>query len=390
MIALFIHDHCFYTANDLQYYSGGGLPFTIWSRYLKYFERVIVIARGKKVIKINRELILSSINNVEFHLFYNVQGGLDYFTNQKTIKNQLLLYTIRADIVIIRLPSTIGLFAADLCCKLNKYYATEVVGCAWDSIWNYGTLLHRIYAPYAYLKMRKIVKNSIGALYVTKKFLQQRYPMTGIQESASNVQIPNILDNVLQKRIKHIYRKKNVYTIGIIGDLSVAYKGYDIALKALKQLKALGIKFQFYLVGGGDLSYIQKLISKNHLQENTTIIGRLQYGEAIFHFLDELDLYIHPSRQEGLPRSVIEAMSRACPVIASNIAGIPELLPQEYMHNPSNYRKLAFLILTVLFDKMQLLAMAKNNFIKSKEYRMDILQERINTFYGTIKSYYEN
>ena len=35
----------------------------------------------------------------------------------------------------------------------------------------------------------------------------------------------------------------------------------------------------------------------------------------IFQLLDDIDLYIQPSLQEGLPRSVVEAMSRACPII---------------------------------------------------------------------------
>ncbi|MDR2527009.1 MAG: hypothetical protein LBC92_04000, partial [Rickettsiales bacterium] len=70
MNALFIHDHIFYTING-NHYSQGGLPSTIWSRYLKHFDSLTVIARGKKAAD-NTGLVLSSAENVEFNLFYSV------------------------------------------------------------------------------------------------------------------------------------------------------------------------------------------------------------------------------------------------------------------------------------------------------------------------------
>lgn len=45
--------------------------------------------------------------------------------------------------------------------------------------------------------------------------------------------------------------------------------------------------------------------------------------------LDTCDIYVQPSLQEGLPRALIEAMSRGCPCIGARTAGIPELLPEE-------------------------------------------------------------
>ena len=51
----------------------------------------------------------------------------------------------------------------------------------------------------------------------------------------------------------------------------------------------------------------------------------------MFELLDECDIYLQPSLQEGLPRSVIEAMSRGCACIGAATAGIPELLESEYV-----------------------------------------------------------
>ena len=45
-------------------------------------------------------------------------------------------------------------------------------------------------------------------------------------------------------------------------------------------------------------------------------------------YYDSIDIYVQPSKQEGLPRAVIEAMSRGCPVLGTDIAGIPELIQE--------------------------------------------------------------
>jgi len=57
-------------------------------------------------------------------------------------------------------------------------------------------------------------------------------------------------------------------------------------------------------------------------------LGALSHHD-IMGFYDELDLYVQPSRSEGLPRALMEAMSRGCPAVGSSTGGIPELLDQE-------------------------------------------------------------
>jgi glycosyltransferase involved in cell wall biosynthesis len=42
-----------------------------------------------------------------------------------------------------------------------------------------------------------------------------------------------------------------------------------------------------------------------------------------------------------MPRTLLEAMSMGCPVLASKIGGIPEIISREYLHSPGNYKKLS-------------------------------------------------
>jgi glycosyltransferase involved in cell wall biosynthesis len=387
MRALFVHDHIFYSYND-QFYSPGGLPAFAWERYLNHVDEITVISRGRK-IEDHKGLILSSRERVKFDLFYQVKGGLDYYKYKKDIVKKLNDQIIASDFVIIRVPSTIGYFAYQICKKLNKPYITEVVGCAWDSTWNYGSLLVKAQAPIGFFRMRKMVKNSFASTYVTKNFLQKRYPTnSNLTTHASNVQIPLTDEIVLENHLKLLtnFNNERLFKIGIIGNLEVKYKGFDIAAKALKLVKEQlpNLQFKLYLVGGGSHDYVRNLFLSHNLQNDIEIVGRLQSGSAILDFLDNLDLYIHPSKQEGLPRSVIEAMSRACPILASTVAGIPELVDNKYLHHPGDFKTFAHQLIQVINSIEERISMAKINFDNSKQYTADILGDRRNQFFKNV------
>ena len=85
--------------------------------------------------------------------------------------------------------------------------------------------------------------------------------------------------------------------------------------------------------------------------------------------LKETDVYVQPSKTEGLPRAVIEAMSVGCYVIGTNVGGIPELLNENNLfkyNKPSDFSQ----ILTSLTKEI-MKENAVNNFNKSKNYEID-------------------
>ncbi len=85
--------------------------------------------------------------------------------------------------------------------------------------------------------------------------------------------------------------------------------------------------------------------------------------------LDQADLFVLPSRQEGLPRALLEAMARALPAIGSTAGGIPELLPPEDLVAPADIGALAAKIAEVLTDPARLQAMSARNLAKARGYR---------------------
>jgi glycosyltransferase involved in cell wall biosynthesis len=87
---------------------------------------------------------------------------------------------------------------------------------------------------------------------------------------------------------------------------------------------------------------------------------------------------VQPSQTEGLPRALIEAMSRGCPCIGSNAGGIPELLDNAHIFSSGNVKELATILAS--FDIEKMITQAKRNYEFSKGYAKEIIETRRNDF----------
>lgn len=390
MKVLFVHDHIFYVSEDAVF-SPGRFAASVWSRFLDtdLVDEVRVVSRGQRLTGNTSGLVQSSVPMVTFDPLYQVKGGADYFRYSSEIKAKLRKHVQEVDVVVIRVPSFIGLAAYSVCRELDKPHIAEVVGCAWDSMWSYGNSAGRLLAPIMLSKTRNVVKQSVGCLYVTRDFLQKKYPFSGdITENASNVHISKASPEILATRLDELKLKSNrsVFKIGMLSNVSVKYKGFDVALKALRQLKDRRpeVNFNLLLAGGGSPDYVRGLIQNLGLDNEVQLVGQLASGEEVLSFLDSLDVFLQPSRQEGLPRSVIEAMSRGCPVLASSAGGIPELLDSEFLHAPGDANKLCSDLERVHDDSDLRAEMAQKNFEQAEAYTDDSLSKRRVDFYTNV------
>ena len=120
------------------------------------------------------------------------------------------------------------------------------------------------------------------------------------------------------------------------------------------------------------------------MSEQLNLIGTLK-KEEIYLWYRNLDLYIQPSKQEGLPRSVIEAMSVGCPALGSNIAGIPELISKECLFSPRKNDQIVKSIENIL-NKKSMLEKARENFERAKEYNILDIEDRRKEIFLQYKS----
>ncbi|WP_157724823.1 glycosyltransferase [Virgibacillus phasianinus] len=384
MKAVFVHSHIFKYDNDYNFYSDGKLTYQMWEqRYLKYFDNLIVAARAKR--KLGENLNISSGNRVEHIILPSLSKIKGRYKNKSDLKKKLKTVIEGSDALIARMPSEHAYLAIKIAKRLNKPYTVEIVGDVFSSFWTHGSVVGKLLAPIYYFKYRKVIKQSAYLIYVTKNNLQKKYPYNSSASftNISNVDLPSVSDLILFNRLSKINKldvRKEV-NIGLIGSYSSKYKGIDRAIKSIKQLNSKGLKCNLIVLGEGNNRWLLDLSKKLNVENNVVFLGSLPGGKEVFEWLDNIDLYIQPSLTEGLPRSLIEAMSRGLPCVASSVGGIPELIDKKFIHNPKSYKELSEKIFYLLSNKKLMLEQAKKNYSYSKSYTSDVLNERRKDFW---------
>jgi len=380
MQVLFCHDGPL-TKDELNNYYGVAHNNDTFCRYYAIADELAVAIRIREITKVKAEKSLSKITVSPFKVIEcpdmsNFKGML--FNKQKV--SRIITKAVEdADYIVARLPSIIGLFAIDAAKKLKKPYLVEVVACPWDALWNHS-LKGKVVAPYMYFATKKRIKEAPFVLYVTNKFLQQRYPCHGRTIGCSDVDLQSIDDSILKKRLNKIQQmnKNNPVILGTIAAVNVRYKGQKYVIKAISKLNKQGYNFEYHLVGGGDNKYLKSIAVKYNVIDKVKFIGVLPHDE-VFNFLDNIDIYIQPSKQEGLPRALVEAMSHGCPSLGSNIGGIPELIKSEYIFSNGSVSEICKLLKKM--DKEEMKKEAKIVFEKAKEYSKELLDKKRFKFY---------
>lgn len=163
--------------------------------------------------------------------------------------------------------------------------------------------------------------------------------------------IQNLKVDVKQKK-KELGILENTLILLSVGELN-KNKNHEAVLQALSKL--IDKNFIYLICGRGVLKEsLERKIQELHLENKAKLLG---YRIDVIEILKTADLFIFPSKREGLPVSVIEAMACNLPLIASNVRGNRDLIEQENLFEPDDVK-----VLTSLIEK-QLKA------IKQKELR---------------------
>ncbi len=375
MKVLFAHDHVFLRDAGGRYYTRGQYPYELWRQYLAVFHSVTVASRVGDLGDGAWEntLNLASGPNVSFVAVPPIRV-LTRMLYRRVLAARILGRELAAvDALIARLPSETGLLAVQVARRLGKPWAVEVTGCARDVLWYYGNLAGKIYAPLYMLRTRNLVRRAPFVLYVTGEFLQSRYPCRGHVLGCSDVMLPEVDSRVLEMRLDALREGRRPVRIGLIGSLNARYKGIQTALLALRKAGGSLPPFEFRILGGGDDRPWRKLAAENGLSRQTFFCGTLPAGPAVEQWLDGTDIYIQPSFTEGLPRALLEAMSRGCPALGSTAGGIPELLDRDCLHQPGDSDRLAELLVSAMDQKWQGFQ-ARRNFQEARKYAPALLK----------------
>lgn len=114
--------------------------------------------------------------------------------------------------------------------------------------------------------------------------------------------------------------------IRVIGSLSRLHriKGLDVLVKAGSILKEHYKSFEIRIGGGGKgKEALEKLVSDCNVGDVCKFVDDVSLKSD---YLEGLDIFVSPSRQEGFGINLCEAMERSLPVVATRVGGIPEVV----------------------------------------------------------------
>ena len=169
-------------------------------------------------------------------------------------------------------------------------------------------------------------------------------------------------------------------------------KGIDTIIKALAKLKNQYNldNFHFYHIGGlrsgalTDAYYeeLKQLIQDLGLTEHFTWLG---IRTDVLDILPAFDIYIQPSRLEGLPVAIMEACAASLPCIGSDISGIPEIIQNGqngYVIGPEDINQLAFHLNELIEDETRRLEMGNHSQkIFAQNFNIDTQVDRTKQYY---------
>jgi glycosyltransferase involved in cell wall biosynthesis len=281
----------------------------------------------------------------------------------------------RAETIIVRLPGPIGLLVTALCLVTRRRFGVELVGDP-DTVLASGSLGRpgRVLARPGTALTRWAVRRARAVLYVTGHTLQEKYPHhpAAVTANVSGVRLD--ARSFLQGK----WRQSGSLRLITLGSQELPYKGHDVLLLAVQRLRRDGIPVTAVIVGGGRLhELLVQLADQLGLSSFVTFTGAVHDRERVRDLLDDASMFVLPSRTEGLPRALLEAMARGLPCIASGVGGIPELLDAEFLVPPGDPDALARAIAALCKDSRRCEAQSRRNQEVAHRFASEVLDARL-------------
>lgn len=379
---------------DGNIYTQSTMHYKFLSRYLMVFDEVVVLACLKDVRNPDMSaLVRANGPRVRFCPLSYYVGPWQYLRRYFQVAAAVKKAIKEADAYILRSGQIGSLLGKNLREK-GVPYGVEVVADPW-CVFAPGcnkSLFRPLLRVIGRLNQTRLCRYAAAVSYVTRESLQRRYPTGGWATYYSDVELEDgdVVDEAgFQERIERAKTKsesKDPWRICFVGLMAQPYKAVDVLLEAVCECIKKDLNLELILVGSGRLiPDFKKQAMDLGIADRVKFLGQLPTGGEVFKQLDQADLFILPSKTEGLPRVVVEAMARGLPCIASNVGGIPELLAVEDLVPAGDSNALEKKIQDVLSDVERLEQMARRNRQSAKGYTRSRLEKKWIEFYRKVK-----
>ncbi len=395
----------FYRTPDGQYWTASLYPRSFWSRYLMVFDRVKILARVHEGPSVAETWKRVDGDGVSFAPIPAYVGPWSFLRSSTNVRAVVARAVADDSAILLRVP---GLAATLACSEMGqgRPYGVEVVSDPHEAF-SPGANSHPL-RPFFRWWFSRIVKaqcrGAACSLYVTQQALQRRYPPAAQQVrrlaeqrretftvGVSDVELPDAAfapDNDLLHGLpsRADVGRNGRFRIAFVGTLDAEYKGVDVLIAAFARCALGGLDAELTIIGTGrHKPVLESMARRLGVLDRLKFLGSLPAGEPIRRHLDASDLFVLPSRVEGLPRSLIEAMARGLACIGTRVGGVPELLPEYATITPGSTDELAAKILEFAGDPTRRAQLGAQNLATARRYHEDLLQPRRIAFYQRLR-----
>lgn len=385
-VSVVLEDRLFVRVPDGSVWTTSTHPYEFWQRYLQVFEHVNVVARSREVASLPPDQKRADGQGVSFSRIPYYVGPWQYLRKARQLRRAAAGAIRDDDAVVLRVPGNLSSYILSVLNKTGQPYAVEVVADPYDA-YAPGSVKHPLRPYFRWRFPRQLqhqCRNACASSYVTQHALQRKYPPSAAAFSTyySDVQLAET-GVVASPRARH--ENQQTLTLVQVGTFAQLYKAPDVLIDACAACVREGLDLRLVLIGDGKhRGELDSRASTLSLGRRVQFPGWLSPQE-VRNQLDQADLFAIPSRTEGLPRALIEAMARGLPCIGSTVGGIPELLPPEDLVPPGDVAALASKIREVASDPERMTRMSKRNLETAKQYQETFLRPRRTEFYRRVR-----
>lgn len=309
------------------YYTYGGFGSYL-SEISSYFLKVHLVAHVMQGKPPDGWYSVNHIKNLKvYHLLpSNNPISFIFFLPHTILISKKALSNV--NIAHVRMPDFTGVVGGFLCILYNIPYFSQIID-DWklqcDNMpfrYKYflGTLMKFYYTVYLYFE--KFVSRKYIIFAQGRTCYNRLKNLNKCVFTISSAHLKSHISNIKEKcKTKDI----NLLTVGRLNRL----KNQKLILNALKILnsQSTSLTWNLTIIGTGpNYDYLNRLTSKLDITKYVKFRGKVPYGNQLFKFFDESDIFILSSLSEGTPKVLLESLARGLPVVASDVSGIPDTI----------------------------------------------------------------
>lgn len=203
--------------------------------------------------------------------------------------------------------------------------------------------------------------------------------------SSNVVVIPNIIayPQFIPRSISFAKVRVEALFLGLLDRNKGVFNILEMINQHQEELRG---KFLLHIGGNGKTEEVKRLIAKYGIGDIVQFEGWVK-GEKKIELLSRSDFYLLPSYKEGLPISILEAMSYRLPIVASPVGGIPEIVEDGvngFLVQPGDNDNLYQVVSRLIENSLQRKSMGERSWEKVQPYLPSAVESKLMAVYSSL------